>query len=104
MNFIKKSNICQKTTKLGTGKIGYYKGIFATIRTSRVFWKDPTTKINYRGLELDIQMPIEEARTKFKTSYTLGWPVVEHVIVFVDIQDFRTNFVYSEAATLIYAK
>lgn len=102
-NSTTKSKTSQKTTKLSSGKIGYYKGIFAEIRTTRYLFFDKDTKTNQRGVELVINMPYKEAREAFKNAYTLGYPE-EKVVVFVDILDFRKNFVYSETASLIYAK
>lgn len=79
--------------KLVTGSIGYYKGTWAEIRENTYI----------RGVELMIDTTYEKARKQFLNTYKIYAPE-DKTVVFVDIVDFRKNFVYSEAASLIYAK
>ena len=91
--------------KLVTGSIGYYKGIWAEVKTTRCFYPFATNTARQRGVELVIDMPYQEAKQlEFIHCYTLGRYPEEKTVVFIDIVDFRKNFIYSETASLIYAK
>lgn len=100
-----KSNNSQKTTKLAIGHIGFYKGKFAEIKTTRCFFFHKTENKNIRGVELWIDVSADE-RLDFMLSSRAWRNEVDKdaTYVFVPIVDFRKYFVYDGAAHLIYGK
>lgn len=90
--------------KFQTGTIGFYKGVLAEVKTTRVFFtpKDSPSKI--RGVELWLKdnPPKEEFLNRYNT-FRPGNHYSE-TVVFVSIVDFRKNFVTTETAHLFYEK
>lgn len=97
-----KSNSSPTKPKLVIGSIGYYKGVWAEVKTTRCFFKTKDN-LQLRGVELYMEIELDHARREFLNAYRLYGPEGK-TTVFVDIVDFRKNFVYSETASLIYAK
>lgn len=88
--------------KLQTGTIGFFNGERAVIKTTRTFRFDRNQNKNIRGVEL--RLPDKDAKERLPDPYFKVWIGDSYVAhIFVPIKDFRKNFVYSEAATVLYA-
>jgi len=101
-----------ETSKKQTGFIGFYKGYPMEIKTTRCFTYDKENKKQIRGVELWLLDKLELEELKQFRNYGRATRGSDgpfdtdpyETYVFVDIVDFRKNFIYNETVKVLFGK
>lgn len=95
------------------GTIGFIKGMAVEIKTTRTFRYDKISKRNVRGVQLWLLNEKDYERRKEFPEFGLAMRLTDDrsydsssysAYIFVDILEFRKQFVTHEAANILYGK